>query len=100
LEIVPRSRALDARTYRWRSQLADPYDDTGPYRRWRGNLERLGIELVVVIRSPWEDPERRWMAHRTTDFQLVYQDAGAEIWRVLPTTAGANAHEGAGRATW
>jgi hypothetical protein len=100
LEIVPRSRALDARTYRWRSQLADPYDDTGPYRRWRGNLERLGIELVVVIRSPWEDPERRWMAHRTTDFQLVYQDVGAEIWRVLPTTAGANGHEEAGRATW
>jgi len=97
LEIVPRSRALDARTYSWGSELADPYDDSGPYRRWRGNLERLGIELVVVIRSPWEDPERRWMAHRTTDFQLAYQDPLTEIWRVLPTNAGAGARAGANR---
>ena len=97
LEIVPRSRALDARTYSWGSELADPWDDSGPYRRWRGNLERLGIELVVVIRSPWEDPERHWMAHRTDDFQLAYADAKTEIWRVLPATPAASGRAGADR---
>jgi len=97
VEIVPRSRALAARNYHWGSSLADPYNEIGPFRRWRGNLERLGIELVVVIRSPWEDPERRWMAHRTKGFQRVYADAGTEIWRVLPEREAARKHGEAGR---
>ncbi len=97
IEIVPRSRALDARTYRWGSRLAEPYNDVGSYRRWRGNVERLGIEYVVVIRSPWEDPERRWLAHRTQGFQRVYADAATEIWRVLPRHAAARRPGGADR---
>lgn len=83
LEIVPRTRALEARYYRWGEELAEPYAPIGPYRRWRGNLERLGIEYVVVIRSPWEDPERRWMNHRTEDFELAWADSQVEIWRLL-----------------
>lgn len=97
LEIVPRSRALDARTYRWGSRLAEPYNEISSYRRWRGNVERLGIEYVVVIRSPWEDPERRWLAHRTEGFQRVYADAVTEIWRVLPRRAAASGHGAADR---
>src|SRR6185295_11556262 len=97
IEIVPRSRALDARTYRWGSRLAEPYNEIGSYRRWRGNVERLGIEYVVVIRSPWEDPERRWLAHRTQDFQLAYADAVTEIWKVLPGRTAARRHRAATR---
>jgi hypothetical protein len=97
LEIVPRNRALDARYYQWKSRVVDPYV-IGPYRRWRGNLERLGIEYVVIIRSAWEDPERRWVAHRKRDFQRVYEDAVTEIWRVLPGRRAARMRGGADRS--
>jgi hypothetical protein len=83
LEIVPRNRALEARYYRWGVPLVDPYV-TGPYRRWRGNLERMGIGYVVVVRSPWEDPERRWMERRSEDFDLAWANPPVEIWRVVP----------------
>ncbi|HTG35301.1 MAG TPA: glycosyltransferase family 39 protein [Thermoanaerobaculia bacterium] len=83
LEIVPRNRALEARYYRWGEPLVDPYV-TGPYRRWRGNLERMGIGYVVVVRSPWENPERRWMEHRSEDFDLAWANPQVEIWRVIP----------------
>ena len=83
LEIVPRNRALEARYYRWGVPLVEPYI-TGPYRRWRGNLERMGIGYVVVVRSPWENPERRWMEHRPEDFDLAWGNPQVEIWRVVP----------------
>jgi len=83
LEIVPRNRALEARYYRWGVPLVEPYI-TGPYRRWRGNLERMGIGYVVVVRSPWENPERRWMEHRPEDFDLAWGSPQVEIWRVVP----------------
>ena len=83
VEIVPRSRALAARTYRWGSRLAQPYV-IGPYHVWRSNLERLRIEFVVVCRSRWEDPERRWMTRHPGEFRRVYEDGETEIWRVLP----------------
>jgi hypothetical protein len=86
LEIVPRTRALEARYYRWGVPLAEPYI-IGPYRRWRGNLERLGIGYVVVVRSPWEDPERRWMKHRSEDFDLAWANPQVEIWRVIPQSS-------------
>ncbi|MEO6192458.1 MAG: hypothetical protein ABIS20_05575, partial [Thermoanaerobaculia bacterium] len=82
LEIVPRNRALEARYYRWGVPLVEPYI-TGPYRRWRGNLERMGIGYVVVVRSLWEDPERRWMTHRSEDFELAWANPQVEIWRVV-----------------
>ncbi|HEV8578357.1 MAG TPA: hypothetical protein VGX68_04685 [Thermoanaerobaculia bacterium] len=96
LEIVPRSRALAARTYRWGSGMAEPYA-MGPYRRWRGNLERLGIEFVVLIRTPWSDPEGSWLTHRAKDFQLAYRDAETEIWRVLPSEKATRKRGGASR---
>jgi hypothetical protein len=47
----------------------------------------LGIEWVVTVRSPWEDPEHRWVSKRTSDFALEYQDPEVEIWRVLDSGA-------------
>lgn len=83
VEIVPRTPDLESRTYRWGGPLAMPYE-VKRYQRWRTNLERLGIELVVVQRSPWEDPERHWMVRRPDEFRLEYADPEIEIWRVLP----------------
>jgi hypothetical protein len=83
VEIVPRSRALEAQTYRWGSRLARPYA-IGPYRVWRANLVHRGIEFVVIQRSRWENPERQWMLRRTADFRRVYEDRETEIWQVVP----------------
>jgi hypothetical protein len=83
VEIVPRTPDLESRTYRWGGPLATPYA-VKRYQRWRTNLERLGIDFVVVQRTPWEDPERRWMVRRPDEFRLEYADPDTEIWRVLP----------------
>ena len=86
VEIVPRTRQLDAQTYRWRSPLGVPYE-VRSYRPWRTNLDLLKIEFVVIHRSPWEKPERLWMMRRPGEFQRVYADPEMEIWRVLPRSA-------------
>jgi hypothetical protein len=96
VQIVPRDWALGAQYYRWGSPVRDPFK-TETYRRWRRILGRLGIEMVVVIRSAWEDPERSWIGNRRRDFQLVYEDHEMEIWRVLPERRGARAHAGGDR---
>ncbi|HEX9944624.1 MAG TPA: hypothetical protein VGG03_21655 [Thermoanaerobaculia bacterium] len=83
VEIVPRRRALEPRVYRWGSRLAQPYA-MGSYRQWRANLARLGIQFVVVHRSPWENPERRWLIRQSRDFKRVFADTETEIWQVLP----------------
>jgi hypothetical protein len=83
LEIVPRTRELDARYYSWGSELGNPYEPVS-YRRWRRSLEQLGITLVVIVRSDSEDPERRWILHRTGEFALAWADPEVEIWRLVP----------------
>jgi hypothetical protein len=83
LEIVPRTRELDARYYSWGSELGNPYEIVS-YRRWRRSLEQLGITLVVIVRSDSEDPERRWILHRTGEFALAWADPEVEIWRLVP----------------
>lgn len=80
--IVPRSRNLAARYYHWGGTPELPFR-SGRYRLWRENLDRLGIDYVVVVRSPWDRPEQRWIARHPGHFRLVYQDAENEIWRVL-----------------
>jgi hypothetical protein len=82
LEIVPRNQNLDARYYRWGSDLGHPYDVTS-YRPWRRSLERLGIAFVVIVRSPWENPERRWVTRRSDEFALAWADPEVEIWRLV-----------------
>ncbi|HYO15095.1 MAG TPA: glycosyltransferase family 39 protein [Thermoanaerobaculia bacterium] len=82
VRIVPRSVNLNAEHYRWGASIGLPYR-VGPYRRWRQNLERLDVDLVVIVRSRWENPERRWIVQRPEHFRLVYEDADTEIWRVL-----------------
>ncbi len=83
VQIVPRNWELDAQYYSWGSPLTEPFvPDT--YRKWRRILERLGIQWVVVARTPWADPERYWIGQRSEDFRLAYQDLDTEIWRVVP----------------
>jgi hypothetical protein len=84
VEIVPRNRSVDAQYYRWGTRLANPYVE-GSYSRWKGILDDHEIAFVVTVRSPWEDPEHRWVSKRTDDFALAYQDPSVEIWRVLDT---------------
>jgi hypothetical protein len=83
VRIVPRTRNLRGEYYRWGGSIAHPFQ-ASTYRRWRQNLNRLGVDLVVVIRTGWEDPERRWIARRRRQFRRVYDDGDTEIWRILP----------------
>ncbi len=83
VQIVPRNWNLDAQYYSWGSPVTDPFlPETS--RRWRRILRRLGIQWVVVARTPWAHPEQTWIRQRPQDFRLAYRDADAEIWKVLP----------------
>ncbi|HEY4594215.1 MAG TPA: glycosyltransferase family 39 protein, partial [Thermoanaerobaculia bacterium] len=82
LQIVPRSRRLDAQYYGWETPVVDPYVE-GTYRRWWDSLQEREIQYVVIVRGPWEDPERRWVSRRTEDFALAWADSHVEIWRVI-----------------
>ncbi|HEV2856516.1 MAG TPA: phospholipid carrier-dependent glycosyltransferase [Thermoanaerobaculia bacterium] len=86
VQIVPRNWDLDAQYYRWGSPVTDPFAFT-TYRRWRRILDRLGIQWIVVVRTPWEDPERAWIGQRKGDFRLAWEDMGTEIWKVLPKSS-------------
>lgn len=97
VQIVPRNWDLDAQYYRWGSPVTDPFAFT-TYRRWRRILERLGIQWIVVVRTPWEDPERAWIGQRQGDFRLAWQDMETEIWKVLPRTPAAKEPGGGGPA--
>jgi hypothetical protein len=81
--VVPRIGELESQYYRWGGTLEFPFD-SDDFVRWRRRLNRLGVGFVVVHRSPWEDPERSWMAGRPRAFRLEYFDLATEIWRVLP----------------
>lgn len=89
VRIVPLTRNLDAAFYRWGGPVERPFEE-GPFRRWKRNLADLNVRAVVVIRSSWEDPERRWMARRRTQFRRIYRDWETEIWRVRPGPAAAS----------
>jgi hypothetical protein len=83
VRIVPRTASLDAEHYRWNGSAALPYTP-GPYWRWKRNLVRLGVDLVVIQRSAAEeDPERRWIVAHPGDFRRLYEDSQTEIWKFL-----------------
>ena len=79
--MVPTVGGPEARFYDWGGSPGLAYDG-GTFRRWRRNLEMLGVEYLVIVRSDGEDPERRWMMERPRLFRRVHEDAVAEIWRV------------------
>jgi hypothetical protein len=83
VRIVPRSFNLRAEHYRWGSTPDRPYPRS-TYRRWLGVVKTLGIDYVVVVRSPDEDPERSWMANHWERFRRVYADGETEVWKLLP----------------
>ena len=79
---VPSTRNLAAQYYTWGGSIDFPFRTAGRYQTWRENLERLKIGYVVILRSRWENPERRWMARHPEGFRLVYEDSQTEIWEV------------------
>jgi hypothetical protein len=79
---VPSTRNLAAQYYTWGGSIDFPFRTAGRYRTWRENLEHLKIGYVVILRSRWENPERRWMARHPEGFRLVYEDSQTEIWEV------------------
>jgi Dolichyl-phosphate-mannose-protein mannosyltransferase len=84
LQIVPRSRrGLPGQYYSWRGPVAEPYEERG-YGRWRSVLDRLKVEYLVIIPTEVPTPERRWVAKRPEEFELLFDDGSTEIWRVLP----------------
>lgn len=94
LQIVPRNRMLDAQYYCWGVEVRDPYVE-GTYRRWQESLLARGIEYVVIVRGPWEEPEGRWVSRRTEDFALAWSGPREEIWRVLNDSQGTAGTTGA-----
>lgn len=81
--IVPRSGDLAAREYTWGGSAEFPFEGWD-YETWRANLERLGIEYLVVVRTGQglERPERPWIVRRRGTFELFYRDSLIEIWRI------------------
>jgi hypothetical protein len=99
VEILPRSGDPEDQYYDWGGRVEHPFKG-GTARRWRRVLDRRGTELVVIARSPFENPERQWMVRRPREFRRIYRDFGTEIWRVLPgarASAGPGAEDRPGR---
>jgi hypothetical protein len=81
VQIVPSGPGLESRFYTW----GDParWPKPGRYRRWRANLERLGVRYVaVVLTERAANPERRWMRRRPESFRRLHADPWAELWEV------------------
>ena len=81
VHVVPTGPGLASRFYTW----GDParWPRPGRYRRWRANLERLGVRYVaVVLIERAADPERRWMRRRPESFRRLHADPWAELWEV------------------
>ncbi|MFY9820390.1 MAG: hypothetical protein WAM82_03355, partial [Thermoanaerobaculia bacterium] len=83
VRIVPRNGDLEDQYYEWGGTVDFPYEGDA-YVPWRRRLDTLGVDFVVVHRSPSEDPERDWMEGRPRAFRLELFDTGTEIWRVVP----------------
>lgn len=84
VQYVPSTPNLAAQYYTWGGSLDFPFRREGRYRTWNENLKRLKIGYVVILRSRWENPERRWMTRHPERFRVVYEDSQTEIWEVGP----------------
>ncbi len=85
LHVVPRSRILATEYYTWGRLPERPY--RGHYRGWLESVHQLGVRYVVVVRTPYDKPERAWMARRWHDFHRVYDDGQVELWSVVSPPA-------------
>lgn len=85
VRIVPRTEDLAAQFYTWGGSVEFPFEEGFP-KAWRENVERLGIEYLVVLRTGQGlgRPERTWITRRRGSFELFYRDSLIEIWRVRP----------------
>jgi len=96
VEILPRSGDPGTQYYDWGASVEPPFKG-GTTKKWRQVLDRQGVEMVVVVRSPFEDPERKWMLRRPRQFRRIYRDSGTEVWRVRPGDAETGRTARAGR---
>jgi hypothetical protein len=81
VHVVPTGPGLASRFYTW----GDParWPPPGRYRRWRENLDELGVRYVaVVLTERAANPERRWMRRRPESFRRLYSDPWTELWEV------------------
>lgn len=83
VRIVPRTADLAAQFYTWGGSNEFPFEG-GLYRDWRENVDRLGIEYLVVLRTGhgFGRQERSWITRHRRSFELFYRDSLIEIWRV------------------
>lgn len=83
LEIVPTNWNLEGRHFDWGRAARFPFDH-GRYRQWLENLERLGVEWVVIDRRGRVRPERDWMRWHPGRFRRVWGSGDHELWRFEP----------------
>lgn len=81
VDLVPSERDLEGRFFDWDGHARWPYSGIR-FWVWRENLERLGIDYVVVVLSPQVNPERRWLRRHPGLYRRVYRDGWTEIWEV------------------
>lgn len=89
VRIIPRTADLDAQFYTWGGSVEFPFEG-GLYRNWRANIERLGIEYLVVLRTGhgFARQERSWITRHRRSFEPFYRDSLIEIWRVRSPPVG------------
>ena len=88
VEIVPAGEDLEGRHFDWNGEARLPFDP-GSYPTWLGNLERLGVEWIVVDRRGHVKPEHDWMRYHQGRFRRVEVSWPLELWR-LERPAGAS----------
>jgi len=81
IEIVPTNWNLDGRHFDWGRRARFPFDG-GRYPLWLENLERLGVEWIVVERQGRVRPERDWMRWHPGRFRRVWGIGSRELWRL------------------
>jgi 4-amino-4-deoxy-L-arabinose transferase-like glycosyltransferase len=86
--IVPSTRDLEGRLYRWGGTTERPLRHRARYRHWLRNLELLEVTHVAVVRAGSTEPERGWMLGHPDRFRPVAEQGIEEIWRFEGSTAG------------
>jgi hypothetical protein len=69
----------------------EPGDLTVDPRRFRANLERAGVAVVVIVRLPHPGRVEGWPTQHaaleaTSDARLLHRDGATAVWRLRATT--------------